>query len=150
MAIPVPEEVRKDGTVVFDTPEVAKIVRIVLKRAYPKVKFYVRMSRYSGGSSIRAYYDGERKGAPKRGDVQKLIGDYVCRDFDGMTDSSVGLNHWMMPDYSIIIRHRDAFTFNKEINNKQPKGATPVLFGASFVFAEDYIPKIYPQLRRDI
>lgn len=139
MKSPIPE-IRKDGRLFYDTAEVAKIIRIVLARTFPGVKFYVRMETYSGGSSIHAYYDGEKKGAPAQDDVYKVIGNYVCRDFDGMTDSSVGLDHWMMPDYSIKIAHRDPFTFNKEINNKKPHPqARRVLFGASFVFAVDHV-----------
>jgi hypothetical protein len=134
-------ELGTDGRRYYETNEVAKIVRIVLAREYPKTKFYVRLQRYAGGSSIRAYFDGAGKGAPKRDEVQRLIGDYVNHDFDGMTDSTVRLDHWMMPDYSATIAHRGAFTFNKAINKKKPhKDAVRVLFGASFVFAEDYLP----------
>lgn len=40
--------------------ETAKLVRQSLKEAFPKVKFSVKSSTYSGGASIRAYWlDGE-------------------------------------------------------------------------------------------
>lgn len=124
----------------YETKEVGKIIRIVLKRNFPNTKFAVRCEFYSGGSSIRIYYDGTVPGAPVKEAVEALVKDYVNHDFDGMTDSSVQLDYWMMPDYSIVgIAHRGAMYNDDEINNKKPhKDAIHVLFGAGFVFVNDW------------
>ena len=139
MSLPV-HEVRDNGSWYYDTKEVAKIIRIVLKRNYPKTKFGVRMERYSMGSSINIFYDGKAKGAPKKEDVQKHTEHYVNHDFDGMTDSSICINHWMMPDYTAILAFRDSMVGSKAIRVKQPhKDAVRVLFGSGFVFVNDFV-----------
>lgn len=62
---------------------VAKTVKALLKKAYPTVKFSVRTSKYSMGSSITVYWtDG-----PTTKSVDSLIGHYCGASFDGMTDS---------------------------------------------------------------
>lgn len=62
---------------------VAKTVKAVLKKAYPTIKFSVRTSKYSMGSSITVYWtDG-----PMTTSVYALIGHYCGASFDGMTDS---------------------------------------------------------------
>ena len=54
----------------------------ILKKAFPKTKFSVRGKKYSGGSSITAYWtDG-----PTGKQVEKLIGHLEGASFDGMTD----------------------------------------------------------------
>jgi hypothetical protein len=67
----------------IDTKDVAKIVRRVLKEAYPSFKFSVRIERYAGGSSIDvSWIDG-----PLQEDVNKLVGGFQgtvssdCGDF---------------------------------------------------------------------
>jgi hypothetical protein len=42
----------------IDTADVARLVRAELARRWPAVRFSVKLSRYSGGSSIRVRYDG--------------------------------------------------------------------------------------------
>jgi len=133
-------KVWSDGRRFYDTREVAKIIRIVLKRDFPKTKFGVRMRTYAGGSSIDIFYDGKARQAPKKDDVTKLTCNYVNHDFDGMTDSSISLDHWMMPDYSATVANRGAMTFDKAIHTKKPhKDAVLTLFGAGFVFVNDYV-----------
>lgn len=42
----------------IDTADVAKLIRGELGRRWPNVRFYVRLERYAGGSSINVAYDG--------------------------------------------------------------------------------------------
>lgn len=60
----------------------AKNIRIELKRAFPRVKFSVRSSSYSGGNSIDiSWTDG-----PTSQQVEAITGKYQSGKFDGMTD----------------------------------------------------------------
>jgi hypothetical protein len=66
----------------IDTAEVAKIIRTELKKNFPGIKFSVKSSRYSGGSSINVKYsDG-----PALDAVKSVIGHFHGASFDGMQD----------------------------------------------------------------
>jgi hypothetical protein len=66
----------------IDTVDVAKMVRGILRRRFPKTRFTVRSSRYAGGSSIHVdWTDG-----PTRRRVEEEIGHYQGASFDGMID----------------------------------------------------------------
>lgn len=58
----------------IDTADVAKLIRLALGRAWPAVRFYVTMSRYAGGSSIRVAFDGVELDA--RGRALVTLTDY--------------------------------------------------------------------------
>jgi hypothetical protein len=63
--------------------ETAALLRADLKRAFPGIKFRVRSSTYSGGSSIDVrWVDG-----PRRVVVEQVAKRYAGGSFDGMTDS---------------------------------------------------------------
>lgn len=73
------------GAVVQLSPtETANEIRAALKAAFPGVKFGVRTSKYSGGSSIRVTYER----GPASDKVSRIADRFQGRDFDGMTDSS--------------------------------------------------------------
>ena len=62
--------------------ETAKKVRKALKAAFPGIKFSVRSSTYTGGSSLRvSWVDG-----PRNKEVQEVTSKYKSSTFDGMTD----------------------------------------------------------------
>jgi hypothetical protein len=68
----------------IDTADVAKLIRKHLKSLWPETTFSVRISRYSGGSSVRVRWtDG-----PTQREVETVAGRYCGSDFDGMTDST--------------------------------------------------------------
>lgn len=140
MIVPIVEK-WDDGSLFYETTEVAKIIRFVLKREFPRTKFSVRLRRFAGGSSIDIHYDKDGAYAPKKADVEKHVKNFVNHDFDGMTDSSVSLNHWMTPDYKVTVANRDAMTFQKAIHNPKPsRDAFLVHFGAGFVTVSDWYP----------
>lgn len=65
------------------TAEMAKVVRTVLKAAFPGQKFFVRSDNYAGGSSINVSYSStELFSSDVEGKVKGLQG----ATFDGMTD----------------------------------------------------------------
>jgi conjugative element/phage-associated large polyvalent protein len=66
----------------IDTADVAKLIRVELKKTFPATKFSVNSKRYAGGSSIRvSWTDGPTK---KR--VEDVIGHFHGASFDGMID----------------------------------------------------------------
>lgn len=81
----------------IDTAETSKFIRTELKRAFPGVKFSVRLSRYSGGSSIYVKWtDGPTKQA-----VEKIVGGLSGSGFDGMIDLKFSHYHWLNSDGSV-------------------------------------------------
>lgn len=69
--------------------ETAKIIRASLKEAFPEVKFSVRTSKYSGGSSI----DVEWTNGPHPSLVEPIAKAFQGGYFDGMTDYKGGHVH---------------------------------------------------------
>lgn len=65
----------------IDTADVAKLVRADLARRWPAVRFYVRMERYAGGSSIDVSYDGVELDG--RGRALLTLVDYDGQPLDG-------------------------------------------------------------------
>ncbi|HZA71487.1 MAG TPA: LPD29 domain-containing protein [Propionibacteriaceae bacterium] len=74
----------------IDTAEVAKMMRPQLRRTFPGVKFSVRISRYSGGSSIDIRWtDG-----PTVKQVEAVTHAFQSARFDGMIDLQYSANSW--------------------------------------------------------
>lgn len=84
----------RDGRV--DTRDTAKLVRRALKAAFPGTAFSVRISRYSGGSSVTVdWTDGPTETA-----VRKVTDVYSGVGFDGMVDGTTYNSAWLWPDGS--------------------------------------------------
>lgn len=76
--------------------ETAKVVRKLLKTAFPGIKFSVRSETYSMGSSVRvSWTDG-----PTTGQVDHVVGFLAGSEFDGMIDLKINVTHWLLPDGS--------------------------------------------------
>lgn len=81
----------------IDTKDAAAMLRVALRQAFPGTKFGVRISRYSGGSSIRVEWtDG-----PTAARVREVSEVYGGRGFDGMTDSSTYHDVALLSDGSV-------------------------------------------------
>jgi hypothetical protein len=66
----------------ISTTDTAKLIRAALKESFPGVKFSVKSSSYSGGSSIRvSWTDG-----PSAAMVESVAGVFKGSYFDGQTD----------------------------------------------------------------
>lgn len=73
--------------------ECAKLIRAALKRHFPRVKFTVRTSKYSGGSSIRiGWTDG-----PTEVRVNAVVGPFEGAKFDGMIDMAYSRDTYLLP-----------------------------------------------------
>lgn len=68
----------------LDITDVAKILRVELKKAFPATKFSVTTSRYAGGCSVSVRYSD---GPPSKA-VQAIVDPFHGRTFDGMDDSN--------------------------------------------------------------
>lgn len=91
--------------------ETAKLIRQALKESFPKQKFTVRSSVYSGGASINVkWLDG-----PMAATVEPILGMFKASYFDGMIDYQGSRYHAM--------------------------DGQPVHFGSDFVFAERRLSK---------
>lgn len=66
----------------IDTVVVAKMIRKELKAAFPSVKFSVKSSRYTGGSSINVSWQN----GPTDKMVNEVIGHFHGATFNGMED----------------------------------------------------------------
>ena len=74
--------------------ETAKLIRAALKKHFPKTKFSVRSSTYSGGASITVKWtDG-----PTAKLVESITSAYSGKGFDGMIDMAYYNEAWLMPD----------------------------------------------------
>jgi hypothetical protein len=73
----------------IDAADHAKIIRKVLKEAFPGQKFSVRTSKYSGGASINVRWTDGPTGDTVNDTIKPLAGGY----FDGMTDYKGGRSH---------------------------------------------------------
>lgn len=76
-------------TVYVSHNDTNKLIRAALAQHFPGVKFSVTASKYSGGGSTTvAWTDG-----PTTNAVDRVIGRFEGRSFDGMTDSSSTIYH---------------------------------------------------------
>lgn len=62
--------------------QVAKIIRKELGISFPKIKFTVRSSGFSGGNDVNIDYTN---GIPAK-EIEKIVNKYESGTFDGMTD----------------------------------------------------------------
>jgi len=86
----------KGRTPYLDTADAAKCIRSVLKSTFPKTKFSVTISRYSGGSSVRiSWMDG-----PTDEMVSRITAGFEGKGFDGMIDMAYHMDSYLMPDGS--------------------------------------------------
>ena len=101
----------QSGDTIYETAaETAKRVRAILKVKFPGVKFSVRSSTYSGGSSVHVgWTDG-----PLTDQVNLAIKWLEGADFDGMQDLK---------------------TYNPPLVS-QPDGSLVKIHGADFIFTE--------------
>ncbi len=69
----------------LSAPDTAKLLRKVLKREFPGVKFSLRGSRGTG----YGYYSLSWTGGPSEKDVDAVVGPFEGSYFDGMQDMEV-------------------------------------------------------------
>lgn len=115
----------------------AKLVRVALKKAFPKTKFSVRSSTYSMGASIDvSWTDG-----PCAKAVEPVAKQFSGAAFDGMIDLKTSHTSWLSPDGSAIVAVADGTMGSMGVippeRNEMPEpGAKLVHFGANFIFCQ--------------
>lgn len=93
-----PAAPKAEPTTHLGMTECNKLLRRQLAAAFPGIKFSIRGSRYSGGSSTNIdWIDG-----PTQEQVEAISKAYSGRGFDGMIDMSYSKTSWQMPDGSIV------------------------------------------------
>lgn len=128
---------KPSASVHISTTDTAKCIRATLKAKFPRTKFSVRSSMYSGGSSIRVSWTD--------GPTDKLVSAYLApfegAGFDGSIDMKFYCESWLHPDGSASARSSDG---TEGSAGRSPSydfepgadGAIPVSFGGDFVFTE--------------
>ena len=122
----------------IDVVEVAKLVRRLLKRNFPEVKFSVRSSRYAGGSSIHVTWEA----GPQQTDVHSVVSQYEGSRIDG-DYSPRSVYHYLRPDGEAMVAYNPASSAvgafepegedNRILARVMPPDIEWVHFGADFV-----------------
>lgn len=100
-------------TTYISSTETAKLIRQALKESFPGVKFSVKTSKYSGGSSINvSWTDG-----PTSHQVDSIVKKFNGSYFDAITDYK-GLNYYMMNGESVQFSADFVFT-NRNYSDEQ-------------------------------
>lgn len=127
---------KKPGQSVYiSTTDTAKLIRATLKAKFPKTKFSVRSSKYSGGSSIRiSWMDG-----PTTKMVDAYVQAFSGGGFDGMIDMKYHSDSWLYPNgmasfMSTSGTEGSRGTVPSSDMTPVADGAIPVSFSADFVF----------------
>jgi hypothetical protein len=124
------------------TTDGAKLIRGLLKRKFPNVKFSVKSSMYAGGSSISIGWDD----GPTQNLVDAYVKDFAGSGFDGMIDMKYSTSSWLYPDGSTSFKGTGGTEGSggvRSSGNSGPSanGAIPVRFSANFVFTNRYYSK---------
>ncbi|BAP87822.1 uncharacterized protein E1O_06910 [Burkholderiales bacterium GJ-E10] len=106
----------------FSTAETAAIIRKSLKEAFAGIKFSVRSSVYSGGSSISVRWTDGPSEEQVRGVVGHLCGGY----FDGSIDYAGSVYH--MQEGKEIRLENDHLFFNRDHSDAAIEAAIRAVF----------------------
>ena len=120
----------------IDTADCAKLVRRALKANFPGVKFSVRSSSYSMGSSIHVgWTDGPTVDA-----VNSVVARYGGSGFDGMIDLKYNVARWLLPDGTVQGSQTHGTTGSvPPVNDPQPINGRLVDFLADYVFTDRHL-----------
>lgn len=127
---------KEEEKIYLSCAETAKLVRKALKEKFPKQKFSVRSSVYSGGASIDvSWIDGIAQD-----EVSKVIKQFEGAGFDGSIDLKYYIDHWMLPNGQVITAKNEGtndcrgYVKGYEVPKPHPD-AKKVSFGADYVFS---------------
>jgi len=122
----------------YTVTETAKLIRPVLAKHFPGVKFSVRSQSYSGGASINvSWTDGPRSKV-----VDDFIKGFEGRSFDGMNDLASNQDSWLLPDGSADLAYRPdsaGGSIPEYVSDAPHPNAQMVHFGANYVFSNRHI-----------
>lgn len=81
-----------NATTYLRPTQTAALIRTLLKRSFPGVKFSVRSSTYAGGSSI----DIRWKNGPTLKTIEDIAGNFQGKGFDGSIDMAYSIQAWVL------------------------------------------------------
>jgi hypothetical protein len=136
----------------IDTADVAKLIRLNLKKAFPGVKFSVRLQRYSSGSSIDVRWtDG-----PTKAEVKTITHAFQGGRFDGMIDLQYAANSWHCDTHPARVAetYGHGMGLDGVHESRCCAKAELVHFGASFVFehrelSDEFTTELAAKVRKD-
>lgn len=133
----------KGRTPHLDTADAAKCIRSVLKAKFPKTTFSVKISRYSGGSSVRIWWlDG-----PTRNLVEEVTAGFEGKGFDGMIDMAYYKDTYLMPDGSAVLAGSGGTEGSMgtvpAFRSFKPTAEAIRVSGSAYVFAERSLSKAF-------
>lgn len=112
------------------TADVNKAIRVMLKKAFPGVKFSVTKD---GGCTYVRW-----EGSPSEGDVRDLVGFMHGDGFDGMIDMRYSHYHYRLADGSYVYGGTDGTTGSGGCYAPEhypaPEGAVKVRLMNDFIF----------------
>jgi hypothetical protein len=130
--------------------ETAKLIRPILAKNFPGIKFSVRSSTYSMGASIDVSWDM----GPATREVDKVIGGFEGSSFDGMNDLKSYQDCWLLPDGSAQLAYRpdsNGGSIPEYVSDAPHPNAELVSFGADSVHTNRNCPnEIEEQLAKDM
>jgi hypothetical protein len=117
--------------------DTVKLVRATLKKAFPGVKFSVRVKSYSMGCSIQVGYDAD----VATNDVQRVVSVFSSTGFDGMIDASYAQYAWLAPDGTASLAYSQGRVGNdgnavREFGEPHTANCRYVRFGADYVMVQ--------------
>ena len=106
------------------TKEAALMLRTLLRRRYPAVRFSVRFESYSMGSHITIRWtDG-----PASRTIEEMSAPFSGSRFDGNCDGSYYVESWLLPDGSAVCATTGADGYNSGATTLPPcEGAELVI-----------------------
>lgn len=129
-------EIEQDQTVYLNTVDTAKVIRKILKESFPELKFKVRSSIYSGGSSIHVKWIN----GPSNKQVEEKIKHLESAGFDGSIDLKYYKRHWLLPNGEIIQASSEGSEnsggYRENWESEKPLGAKPCSLGADYIFCD--------------
>lgn len=118
--------------------ETATIIRAILKKRFPNQSFSIRSKKYSGGASIDiGWTDGLRAA-----EVEKIVGGFEGRSFDGMNDLASNQDSWLLPDGTAELAYRpDSYggSIPGYVSDAPHPKAELVHFGAHYIHCNRHI-----------
>ena len=120
----------------IDTADCAKMLRKQLKKSFPGAKFSVKISRYSGGSSMRvAWVDG-----PTVKQVRAVSDPYAGASFDGMIDMQHYNKAILLKDGTVTYGESQGTLGSRGVDPgykfELPEGAEWVRMGSDYVHTD--------------
>lgn len=85
--------------------EVAHLVRLKLKQAFPGIRFSVRSNKGRTATSISVHWGLDETITQEQ--VHAVIGEYQSNRFDGICDATLHVTHWLAADGTLTVAYAE-------------------------------------------